>query len=90
MHHTKNAATPATATPPAAVFRSLLGYRLVIDSVTPFLPRQKALRLSYRALAQGLADPTLGAGAAEEVHHIHTLTGLDGMLDIERRTVERP
>lgn len=66
-----------------------LGYRLVIDSVTPFLARQKALRLSYRALAQGLPDPTLGAGAGEEVQHIHSLIGLDGMLDIERHTVER-
>jgi 2-methylisocitrate lyase-like PEP mutase family enzyme len=65
-----------------------LGYRLIIDSVTPFLARQKALRLSYSALAQGLPDPTLGSGADDEVKHIHYLLGLNALLEIERRTVE--
>lgn len=65
-----------------------LGYKLVIDSVTPFLACQKALRLSYAALARGLPDPTVGSATAEEVRRIHELIGLDQMLEIERRTVE--
>jgi 2-methylisocitrate lyase-like PEP mutase family enzyme len=65
-----------------------LGYKLVIDSVTPFLARQKAMRLSYEALARGLADPTVGGDIGDEVRRIHELIGLDELLAIERRTVE--
>jgi methylisocitrate lyase len=66
-----------------------LGYRLVIDSVTPFLARQKAMRLAYAAMARGLPDPVLGEhGHEAEVRHVHDLIGLEQLLDIERRTVE--
>lgn len=66
-----------------------LGYRLVIDSTTPFLARQKALRLSYAALARELPDPSVGADPADETRRIHELIDLHQLLEIERRTVER-
>jgi methylisocitrate lyase len=66
-----------------------LGYRLVIDSVTPFLARHKAMRLAYEALARERADPTVGDELADETQRVHALIGLEHMLEIERRTVER-
>lgn len=66
-----------------------LGYRLVNDAVTPFYARQKALRLSYEALAQGRPDPIVGADYAAETELVHQVLGLDKLLQIERRTVER-
>jgi methylisocitrate lyase len=66
-----------------------LGYRLVVDAVTPFLARQKALRLCYEALAKGLPDPTVGAGLREENRFVLEVIGIDKLLEVERRTVER-
>jgi methylisocitrate lyase len=66
-----------------------LGYRIVCDGVTPLLARQKALRLCYEAMARGAADPTLAGAYAEEDRHIQEAIGLDKLLEIERRTVER-
>jgi len=66
-----------------------LGYRLVIDATTPLFARQKALRLCYEAIARGEADPTFGGDYRGEVADIHRLIGLEQMLEIERRTVER-
>ncbi len=66
-----------------------LGYNVVVDAVTPLFARQKALRQCYEAMARGEADPNFGGAYSEEVDHIHTVIGLDKMLEIERRTVER-
>ncbi len=66
-----------------------LGYRIVCDAITPFYARQKALRLAYEALAQGRTDPTVAGAYKEEDRMIHHAIGLDALLDIERRTVER-
>jgi methylisocitrate lyase len=66
-----------------------LGYKLVIDSVTPFLARHMAMRLSYAAMARELPDPTVGHDLAGETHRVHELIGLEQMLEIERSTVER-
>lgn len=65
-----------------------LGYRLVVDAMTPLLAATKALRLAYQAIAAGRPDPTFGGSYRDEVDRIHELIGLDAMLDIERRTVE--
>ncbi|MBV6756668.1 isocitrate lyase/PEP mutase family protein [Rhodococcus opacus] len=65
-----------------------LGYRIVIDAMTPLLAKQKALRLCYDAIARGDADPTFGSNYGDEVDKIHHLIGLESMLAIERRTVE--
>jgi len=65
-----------------------LGFRLIVDGGTPFFAAQKALRLSYEALAKGLPDPTIGSDHAAEERLVHTVIGLQKLLDIERRTVE--
>jgi 2-methylisocitrate lyase-like PEP mutase family enzyme len=79
---------------PASIGMSLqelgaLGYKVVVDAMTPFFARQKALRLCYEALAAGLPDPTVGAEYREEVRRVHEVIDLEKLLDIERRTVER-
>lgn len=79
---------------PASVGMSLrelggLGYRLVVDGMTPFLARQKALRLCYEALAKGLPDPAVGSDYREETRLVHEVIHLEKLLEVERRTVER-
>ncbi|MEY4139018.1 MAG: hypothetical protein RLZZ371_1200 [Pseudomonadota bacterium] len=66
-----------------------LGYRIVCDAITPLVARQKALRLCYDALAKGLPDPTVAGAYKEEDRLIHQVIGLEDMLAVERRTVER-
>jgi methylisocitrate lyase len=66
-----------------------LGYRLVVDPVTPLLAMHRVLRQSYAALAEGAADPLLGTDAKAEQERMHETIGLETMLEIERRTVER-
>ncbi|KVQ63003.1 isocitrate lyase/PEP mutase family protein [Burkholderia territorii] len=66
-----------------------LGYKIVLDALTPFFARQKALRLCYDALAKGLPDPTVGLAFAEEAGLTHEVIGLDRLLDVERQTTER-
>ena len=49
----------------------------------------KAVRGSYEALAQDRPDPFLGPGGAErEMKAAHQVTGLDRLLEIERRTMK--
>jgi 2-methylisocitrate lyase-like PEP mutase family enzyme len=66
-----------------------LGYRIVCDAITPFYARQKALRLAYEALAKGQPDPTVAGAYKDEDRYVHEAIGLDAMLAIERKTVER-
>lgn len=66
-----------------------LGYRLVVDALTPFYARHKAMRLSYEALAAWEADPTVAGDFRDETNRIHETIDLERLLDIERRTVER-
>ena len=66
-----------------------LGYRLIVDPVTPFLAMHRALRQSYAALATGAADPTIGVEGKQEQEAVHETIGLERLLEIERRTVER-
>ena len=66
-----------------------LGYRLIVDPTTPFLAMHQALRLCYEALAKGDPDPTLGGAVATEQGEVHRTIGLEAMLEVERRTVER-
>ena len=65
-----------------------LGYRLIVDGMTPLLALHRTLAASYRAMAEGAADPTLGAGSrAAEARALNETIGLARLLDIERRTV---
>ncbi|MBF9032686.1 methylisocitrate lyase [Rhodobacterales bacterium HKCCE2091] len=66
-----------------------LGYRLIIDAITPFYARFRATRLAYEALAGWQVDPTFGGDFATETGILHDVIGLDRLLEIERRTVER-
>src|SRR5271165_287595 len=65
------------------------GYKIVVDALTPFFAREKALRLCYEALAGEKVDPTVGADFSEETRHVHQTIDLSSLLEIERRTVER-
>ncbi len=62
-----------------------LGFSLVVDPGTPFLAMARALRQAYAELKTGRPDPALGAEEAS----VHRTIGLDALLEIERRTVER-
>ncbi len=67
-----------------------LGYQLVIDASTPLMAIHKTLRETYAALAKGDPAPNLGSGGAKaEQEHVHQTIGLDAMLAIEKRTVEK-
>ena len=66
-----------------------MGFALVVDPSTPLLAMHHALRRSYQAMAAGVADPALGAQAEEEQARVHETIGLETLLAIERRTVER-
>ena len=66
-----------------------LGYRLAASSGTAFAAMVKAVRQSYECLAQDKMDPFLGpGGASKEMKAAHAVTGLAGMLEIERRTMK--
>jgi len=66
-----------------------MGYRLVLDPATPLFAMARALRLSYAALRAGEIDPTVGSDGAAEEKEVFAAIGLEQMLEIERRTVER-
>lgn len=66
-----------------------LGYKLMVDAVTPLLAMHRAMRDSYAAIAKGLPDPLVGADRHAEQEVIHQTIDLEAMLEIERRTVER-
>jgi len=66
-----------------------MGYRLMASSGTAFAAMVKAVRQSYECLAQDRMDPFLGPGGAEkEKKAAHRTTGLDRMLEVERRTMK--
>lgn len=65
-----------------------MGYRLLVDPMTPLLVLHRALRDCYAALRAGRADPLIGADGAAEQQAVHETIGLETLLAIERRTVE--
>jgi methylisocitrate lyase len=66
-----------------------MGYRLAASSGSAFAAMVRAVRQSYECLAQDRLDPFLGAGGAEkEMKAAHKITGLDRLLEIERRTMK--
>jgi 2-methylisocitrate lyase-like PEP mutase family enzyme len=66
-----------------------MGYRLFVDPMTPLLALHRALCECYAALRAGRADPLIGADGAAEQQAVHETIGLETLLAIERRTVER-
>ena len=66
-----------------------LGFRLAASSGTAFAAMVKAVRQSYECLAQGRIDPFIGRGNVEqEMKAAMATTGLDRLLEIERRTMK--
>lgn len=67
-----------------------LGYKLIIDASTPLMAAHKVWRECYAAMAASEPAPNLGAGGAKaEQNLLHETIGLDRMLAIEKRTVEK-
>jgi methylisocitrate lyase len=67
-----------------------LGFRLLVDPVTPVLVFHQALNRCYKAIAAGDAEGLLGDGGLKaELDALHQTIGLEEMLEVERQTVER-
>jgi len=66
-----------------------LGIRLVVDAQTPMLALHRALRDSYAAILKGEADPLVGASILAEDKALKASAGLETLLEVERRTVEK-
>jgi methylisocitrate lyase len=66
-----------------------MGYRLMASSGTAFAAMVKAVRGSYEHLAADTMDPFMGPGGAEKwMKEAHKVTGLERLLEIERRTMK--
>ncbi len=69
---------------------TVLGFRLLVDPVTPVLVFHEALKRCYQAIASGDSDALLGRGGLRaEQEALHRTIGLEQMLAIERETVEK-
>jgi methylisocitrate lyase len=67
-----------------------MGYRLMASSGSAFAAMVKAVRGSYEALAQDKPYDFMGPGGVETwMKEAHKVTGLDKLLEIERRTMKR-
>jgi methylisocitrate lyase len=66
-----------------------MGYRLMASSGTAFAAMVKAVRGSYEHLAADTMDPFMGPSGAEKwMKEAHKVTGLERLLEIERRTMK--
>ncbi|HKV54618.1 MAG TPA: isocitrate lyase/phosphoenolpyruvate mutase family protein [Candidatus Binataceae bacterium] len=67
-----------------------LGFRLMVDPVTPVLVFHQMLKRCYQAIADGDSEALLGRGGLRsEQEALHETIGLERMLAVERETVER-
>jgi 2-methylisocitrate lyase-like PEP mutase family enzyme len=66
-----------------------LGFRLLVDPVTPVLVFHEALKRCYQAIAKADSEALLGHGLRAELEALHDTIGLERMLAIERQTVEQ-
>jgi methylisocitrate lyase len=67
-----------------------LGFRLLVDAVSPVLLFHKTMKQCYRAIAQGdSASLFAPQGPGHEQNELHQTIALDAMLAIERETVEK-
>lgn len=65
-----------------------LGFRLIIDAVNPLIALREALFRCYASIARGATDPTI-PNWRSHYEAIMKTVGLDRLLEIERRTVEK-
>lgn len=63
-----------------------LDYRLFVDPTTPLMVMHRALRQCYAAMQAG--EP-IGIDTHAEQEMVHATIGLETLLEIERRTVEK-
>ena len=66
-----------------------LGIRLIVDAQTPLLAMHRAMRDSYTAILRGEADPLVGGSIQAEDEALKQSVGLETLLEVERRTVEK-
>ncbi|HJU09874.1 MAG TPA: isocitrate lyase/PEP mutase family protein [Candidatus Binataceae bacterium] len=66
-----------------------LGFRLLVDPVTPLLVFHQALKRCYQEIAGDESEGSLSSGLRAELDAVHRTIGLEHMLEIERQTVER-
>lgn len=67
-----------------------LGFRLLVDPVTPLLVFHKALAECYQAMGRGEGAALFASGGVKaELEAVHRTIGLEEMLAIERATVEK-
>jgi methylisocitrate lyase len=67
-----------------------LGFRLLVDPVTPVLMLHQALKRCYAAIASGDSEALLADGGLRaEMDSLHQTIRLEEMLAVERQTVER-
>jgi 2-methylisocitrate lyase-like PEP mutase family enzyme len=67
-----------------------LGFRLLVDAVSPVLLFHKTMRRCYQAIADGESASLFAPeGMGREQNELHQTIGLDEMLAIERATVEK-
>jgi methylisocitrate lyase len=65
-----------------------LGFRLAASSGSAFVAMYRAIRQSYKCLANGTIDPLLGkGGTVAEMKAARQTAGLDELLEIEKRTM---
>jgi methylisocitrate lyase len=67
-----------------------LGYRLVVDSMTPLAVLHNAMKQCYASIAAGVRDPMVSDNPPGEVAALNTTVNLEALLEIERRTTEKP
>jgi len=66
-----------------------MGYRFIVDPMTPVLAYHRAMRQGYRAMRERAGDPLLGPkGHTAEHEKLNATIGLEELLAIERQTVE--
>ena len=66
-----------------------MGYKFIVDPMTPVLALHKAMSSSYKAMAAHLQDPLLGKTHKAEHEALNLTIDLEKLLAIERATVER-
>ena len=67
-----------------------LGFRILVDTQTPLLVAYRAWKQCYGEMANGMNMPSLAAGEGKRLQdELHADIGLEKLLEVERRTVER-
>jgi methylisocitrate lyase len=66
-----------------------MGYKFIVDPMTPVLAFHKAMKASYEAMAKGAGDPILAGTHKAEHEALNGSIDLEKLLAIERATVER-